>query len=257
MEYTIYYIFDKSNQNDYDYILTKNHLTKALYAIKNSKTETILKRILLNNNYETRVIKKYTDTSKDLLLNELKDLKASHKKKELIKNHNITKNNSLTIGKAREHFIYDFLTKNQLFNKDLHRAKYIYSEFDFYDNAYLYEVKSLTYSVNKYPTAIMNSSKIIYDNYIFIFEYTEANNEKHLYYHLYDVNRNYNQRYINPFNRLNTCKIIDIPITDLVRFYDGKNIIPFVNPCKSVTDITELQIFNEIIRLDEVKSSRN
>ena len=268
MEYTIYYIFDKSNQNDYDYILTKNHLTKALYAIKNSKTETILKRILLNNNYETRVIKKYTDTSKDLLLNELKDLKSHPLGKgdpkkggftgTLIEKHNITKQASLTNGKAREHFIYDFLTENKLFNKDLHRAKYIYSEFDFYDNnGYLYEIKSLTYSVNKYRSAVMNSNKIIYDNYIFIFEYTEANNVKELYYHLYDVNKKYNERYITPYNRLNVCSVIDIPICDLVRFYDGNQIIDFVNPCKTITDLNQLEIFKEIIRLDEVKSSRN
>ena len=103
----------------------------------------------------------------------------------------------------------------------------------------------------------MNSNKIIYDNYIFIFEYTEANNVKELYYHLYDVNKKYNERYITPYNRLNVCSVIDIPICDLVRFYDGNQIIDFVNPCKTITDLHQLEIFNEIIRLDEVKSSRN
>jgi len=256
MEYTIYYIFDKSNHNEYDYILTKNHLTKALYAIKNSKTETILKRILIINNYETRVIKRCTGVSKDLLMNELKDLKASHKK-EIINIHNITKNNSLSVGKAREDFIYIFLCENQLFNKDLHRAKYIYSEFDFYGNGFLYEVKSLSYSVNKYSTAIMNSNKIIYNNFIFIFEYTEANNEKHLFFHLYDANKKYNERYIIPYNRLNTCKVIDIPINELTKIYDGNQIIDFVNPCnKPLTDITDLNLFNELIRLDEVKANK-
>jgi hypothetical protein len=42
----------------------------------------------------------------------------------------------------------------------------------------------------------MNTSKIdIYKHMVFIFEYTDFNKEKQLYYHIYEHTRNYNRRY--------------------------------------------------------------
>jgi len=272
MEYKIYYIFDKSNQNEYDYFLTKNHISKALYALKRNKTESIIKRILQNNNYETRLFKSYINISKHLLIEEIKKIRAFHNinKRQMINYytnikatlplvkdyslHNLTKSQSLGYGKVREQYVYDLLCKYKLFNTGITRAKYIYSEFDFFDTYnYLYEIKSLTYSVNKYNTAVMNTSKLIYDNYIFIFEYTEGN-KKELYYHLYDNTKQYNKRYITPLNRLNTCEIIDIPINDLTKFYDGERIIPFKNPCKLIINKNELKLFQELIWLDDIKN---
>lgn len=265
MEYNIYYIFDKSNQNEYDYFLTKNHISKALYSFKRTKNETIIKRILQNNNYETRLFKSYINVSKHLLNEEIKKIRAFHNtnKRQMINYyttiadyslHNLTKNQSLGYGKMREQYVYDLLCKYKLFNTGISRAKYIYSEFDFFDtDNYLYEVKALTYSINKYKTAVMNTSKLIYDNYIFIFEYTEGN-KKELYYHLYDNTIQYNKRYITPLNRLNTCEIIDIPINELTRFYDGDNILTFKNPCKLITDEKQLKLFEELIWLDDIKN---
>lgn len=265
MEYNIYYIFDKSNVNECDYFLTKNNISKALYAFKRNKQETIIKRILHNNNYETRLFKTYVNISKCLLNDELKKIRAFHREnKTQMKQfyttitdyslHTLTKNNSLYFGKIREQYVYDLLCKYELFNTGITKAKYMYSEFDFFDtDNYLYEVKTLSYSIKKYNTAVMNTSKLIYDNFVFIFEYTETD-KKELYYCLYDANRNYNKRYITPLNRINTCEIIDIPINELTKFYDGEKIIPFENPCKLITDNKQFKLFEELIWRDEMKS---
>jgi hypothetical protein len=130
------------------------------------------------------------------------------------------------------------------------------SEFDFYDDEYyLYEVKSLKYSFDKYRTAIMNDRKLIYNNYIFIFEYTELNGEKQIYYYVYEPERVYNKRFIKPFNRLNYCEIIDIPIKELIMFYDGVNIIPIQKQNKIITDNNEIELFNDILITDKIKFS--
>jgi len=265
MEYHIYYIFDKNNQNEYGYFLTKNNISKALYALKRIKNKSIIKQILDNNNYETRLFKSYINIPKHLLIDEIKKIKAYHNEnRNQMKRyyntminyslHELTKNTSLCYGKIREQYVYDLLCKYNVFNTTIKRAKYIYSEYDFFDiNNYLYEVKCLTYSINKYNTAVMNTSKLIYDNFIFIFEYTEGN-KKELYFHLYDNTIQYNKRYITPLNRLNTCEIIDIPITKLTKFYNGENIVEFNNPCKLITDKTQLKVFEEIIWLDDIKN---
>lgn len=265
MEYNIYYIFDKSHENECDYFLTKNNITKALYAFKRNKNETIIKRILHNNNYETRLFKSYVNISKCLLNDELKKIRAFHiENKTQMKRfyttitdyslHTLTKNNSLNYGQIREQYVYDLICNNNLFNTGITRARYIYSEFDFFDtDNYLYEVKALRYSIKKYNTAVMNTSKLIYDNYVFIFEYTE-NDKKELYYYLYDANINYNTRYIYPNSRLNICEVIDIPINELTKFYDGEKIIPFENPCKLITDKKQVKLFEELIWRDEMKS---
>lgn len=255
MEYHIYYVFDKTN-NNYDYFLTRNNITKAIYSLKSSNKESILKTILNDGNYEAVIIKTFVDIPLIILKNELKIIKASHIHKKNILTHIETRDTSITYGKRREDFIYDLICKNHLFSNNIQRAKYIYSEFDFFDteDCYLYEVKSLTYSINKYRTAVMNTSKLIYDNYLFIFEYTEADNLKELYYHLYDKNFNYNKRFITPFNRLNTCEIIDIPVNKLTKFYDGDKILEFFNPCSLITDTIDIETFKKLIFNDNLKS---
>ena len=277
--YKIYYIFNKSNQNEYDYFISKNNISKMLYSLRRTKKNTIVKTILQTNNYETIIIKSFTNETRENVKNELKKIRLLSFSKGLTQTntktetdtllslskgltqtdnnfcstflksgtdnnfcstflksgtdtillHKKTKDNSVYNGKIRENIIYELLVKFNIFqienDYELYKSNYIFSEYDFFDNQYfLYEIKTLTYSINKYNTAIMNTSKLIYDNYIFIFEYTEVN-KKELYYHLYDVNYNYNKRFITPLNRLNMCEIIDIPINKLIKFYDGNQII--------------------------------
>ena len=292
--YKIYYIFNKSNQNEYDYFISKNNISKMLYSLRRTKKNTIVKTILQTNNYETIIIKSFTNETRENVKNELKKIKLSHTQTDnnfcstflksgtdtivkiddailkidtktnnnfcstflksgtdIILLHQKTKDNSVYNGKIRENTIYELLVKFNIFqienDYELYKSNYIFSEYDFFDNQYfLYEIKTLTYSINKYNTAIMNTSKLIYDNYIFIFEYTEVN-KKELYYHLYDVNYNYNKRFITPLNRLKMCKIIDIPINKLIKFYDGNQVIPILKSKFQNISRENINNFNNII----------
>jgi hypothetical protein len=275
--YKIYYIFNKSNQNEYDYFISKNNISKMLYSLRRTKKNTIVKQILETNNYETIIIKTFTNETRENVKNELKKIRLSHTqtdtKQSLSKGltqtenkfcstflksgtdaillHKKTKDNSVYNGKIRENTIYELLVKHKVFqienDYELYKSNYIFSEYDFFDNQYfLYELKTLTYSINKYNTAIMNTSKLIYDNYIFIFEYTEVN-KKELYYHFYDAKYNYNKRYITPLNRLNICEIIDIPINKLTKFYDGNQIINISKSSFQNISREHINNFNNII----------
>jgi hypothetical protein len=107
--------------------------------------------------------------------------------------HFQTKNKSLIHGLNREDEIFKKLY--QIIAGDIERAKYKFSFFDFYckSKPILFELKCLTYSISLYQNAIMNTSKIdIYKHMVFIFEYTDFNKEKQLYYHIYEHTRNYN-----------------------------------------------------------------
>ena len=281
--YKIYYIFNKSNQNEYDYFISKNNISKMLYSLRRTKKNTIVKTILQTNNYETIIIKSFTNETRENVKNELKKIKLLSLSKGLTQTdennfcstflksgtdnnfcstflksgtdtillHQKTKDYSIHNGKIRENTIYELLVKFNIFQienyYELYKSNYIFSEYDFFDNQYfLYEVKTLTYSINKYNTAIMNTSKLIYNNFIFIFEYTEVN-KKELYYHFYDVKYNYNKRYITPLNRLNICEIIDIPINKLIKFYDGNQIINISKSKFQNISREDINNFNNII----------
>ena len=246
----MYLIYDKDT-NDYEYFFTKNHISKSLYALKNTKKDTKIKTIINNNNYQTELLKIYSNNSREQMNQELKNFKECSyitlKKLTRIKGlnqtfflnydftlHTKTKNDNLKYGIERQNFIFDLINSNNIFGIKLFNAKYNFSEFDFYsNNFFIYEVKSLKYSYNKYPTAVMNTSKLIYPNFIFIFEYCEQNDigiKKELYFYKYDPNRDYNKRYITPENRLYNSEIIDIPINELIKFYDGSKVLEFDNP---------------------------
>ena len=76
--YKIYYIFNKSNQNEYDYFISKNNISKMLYSLRRTKKNTIVKQILETNNYETIIIKTFTNETRENVKNELKKIRLSH-----------------------------------------------------------------------------------------------------------------------------------------------------------------------------------
>ena len=97
----------------------------------------------------------------------------------------------------------------------------------------------------------MNTSKIdIYKHMVFIFEYTDFNKEKQLYYHIYEHTRNYNRRYITPNNRVNTCEVIDIPIHQLTLF-EPDTIYDF--NFENNQSILDIELFNELLKKDEFR----
>ena len=161
--------------------------------------------------------------------------------------HYKTKNQSLMYGLNRETEVYDIIKK--IFTGDIKRAKYKFSFFDFYShsNKILFELKCLTYSINTYKTAIMNTSKLEYNHMVFIFEYTNNDKTKSIYYHIYDESNKYNKRYLTPLNRLNSCEVIDIPICELVEI--EPNTIYDFDFTDSITD-TDTNNFNDIMKKD-------
>lgn len=268
-KYDFYEIKDLDNPKDQnDYFFTSNHISKFIYNNKRYKTPSKLQTILNNENYEIELIKSLVCYRKDAFT-ELALIKNSIpnetiiqdtliKKNDLVDDiilHNETKNKSLIYGLANEISVYNFLKFG--LELPLEKSVYPYSKFDFYNetNYFIYELKTLTYSVDKYKTAVMNTDKLIYNRIIFLFEYTnnETTERKALYYYVYDPKFKYNKRIIKPLNRLNYTEIIDIPVWRLKR-------LRYIEDFKLVNEIqnaneTEIKLFDEIINADKIQGS--
>ena len=102
---------------------------------------------------------------------------------------------------------------------------YKYHHYDGYSKKYQYEIKSLTYSVSKYTTAVMNASKIQKkkpdEELVFIFSYNNGENgaiNEELYFCIYDeaVFNEYNQRHLHLPNDVQEL-VFDIPIDHLTK----------------------------------------
>jgi hypothetical protein len=245
-----------------------NDKPRAIYQYKRAKKDTLIKSIICRNNYELILIKSYPNITKTEAKTEMEKWRKSYieiqttQTNKFIKEHtdgvtlhDITKQASLTYGLSNEFKILDYINTHNSFNSILTKTKHIYAKMDFYDtNCYMYELKSLTYSVDKYSTAIMNYSKLvnrknenIYKNIVFLFEYTNEA-KKELYYHIYDpLNNIYNCRTITPRNRKHECLVFDIPISELTRIYDDTKII--LQPIES---LLERESFRRIIDIDSL-----
>ena len=97
----------------------------------------------------------------------------------------------------------------------------------------------------------MNTCKLSYNHIVFIFEYTNNDKTKQLYYHIYDEKREYNKRYITPMNRLNSCEVIDIPTNELIEI--EPNTIYDFDFTNNITN-TDIEHFNEIMDNDTKKN---
>jgi hypothetical protein len=260
---SLYYIYRLSNENSCEYFFTRTHKAKAIYALKNSKKSSIIKTIL-HGEYKCEMVTAYHNVTREFIKNELQLFYAhngkikhvdyakkqtDNVKYENIKIHNNTKKLNLCYGLSRQELNFNLLNTHY-FKNELKQAIYKHSEFDFYhlDSHTLIELKCLTYPINKYTTAVMNTSKLIYDKYLFIFEYME-DDKPNLYFHHYDPNRNYNKRFITPKNRLNSCEVIDIPVKELRPITDlYKDTYLDVQFYSSISDRVK---FSELIFLDK------
>lgn len=252
--YTFYRIYDDKHSH---FFTTKSILSKALCNLKKSKDKSIIEMII-NDNYSIELLREYKFSEKptnDFLNSELDLWKRHYKSINAVKLHNFIFNKShieqerLKYGLVQQIDIYEHI-KNA-FLDTITKSNYFFSFFDCIGIKYLYEIKSLRYSINKYPTAIMNTSKLQYPHIIFIFEYTETQLRRSLYYHIYDNKREYNKRYIDvKCNDKLTIphEIIDIPINELI-LIDKNNKITIDN----LNDEEGIKQLKEIRFLDDEK----
>lgn len=238
MTYSFFQVRDFVTLKSY-YFFTSNNIHKFIYNRKRNKADSLLKTVLLNNNYQLECVKTM-ECNRLQAIEELKNIEETNcepKQEVIITNevkpirdspievkpierdshidlHHKTRTFSVAIGKNNEDRVFEYLTSQM--KMSIERATFKFCLFDFYDNSncILYELKTLTYSVDKYATAVMNYDKIVFHRMVFLFEYSNEDG-KCLYYHIYNPNKTYNKRMIKPFNRLNYCEIIDIPINEL------------------------------------------
>ena len=265
MRYYIYLIKDNETK-ERDFFVTKCRKEQAIYNLKNVKSDTKTKAIILKNNYTLKLLTEHDDINKEVVKNKLIEWKEHYdeideiNKKNFINNsiyalHNNTRTQSLKYGLKNEILILNDLNTNNTFNMKLTKSLYTKSKFDYIGDYYLFEVKSLTYSIDKYNTAIMNIDKVKdtdYNHFVFIFEYTELDNTKKLFYHIYDHNYNYNKRFITPKDRINKCEIIDIQKDKLRQLEYTESI-----SLPRIDDITDMIKFKAIIKSDKMMSQFN
>lgn len=252
--YTFYRIYDDKHSH---FFTTKSVLSKALCNLKKSKDKSIIEMII-NDNYTIELLREYRFSEKptnDFLNSELDLWKRHYKSINEVKLQRFIFNKSpegqerLNYGLTRQLDIY--LQIKNAFLDTIKQSKYYLSFFDCIGIKYLYEIKSLRYGINKYSTAIMNTSKLQYPYIIFIFEYTEEPLKTNLYYHIYDNKREYNKRYIKaPYKDKITIltEIIDIPTNELI-LIDKNNKITIDN----LNDEEGIKQLKDIRFLDDEK----
>ena len=235
MKYYIYYIKDNDCDRN-DFFMTKSGKAQALQSIKRTKCESNVKSIILNNNFTIKLLSEYDDISKTDAAKHLQEWRENYNDIEainrqiFIKKHTEKKDSQLKYGLQNEIVLMNKLNGNNTFNMELKKALFSKSPFDFVGRYYFFELKSLTYSFEKYKTAVMNTSKLIYKNLVFIFEYTETTGKKRLFYHIYDENKQYKKRNLYLFDRGIYNEVINIEKEDLFEICENEKIIlPEIN----------------------------
>jgi hypothetical protein len=115
-------------------------------------------------------------------------------------------------GKENEPIVLPIIT--EYFSRDIKQSTNKYSNFDFYDNIYKYELKSFRCNLNKFENVFIDDTKLE-KNTIILFKYDDA--LTYIKYNEEDF-KNYKKDYfqrkrtgINDRNKL----VIIIPIKDL------------------------------------------
>lgn len=217
-------------ENIEDIVATKQQINKYLLNLKRSKKLTDNIRTIITNKYTYILIEEFNYKSKKELnerLNELRLLQNNRKKHIEPKLINDLYNNALQY----EEEVHNIL-KTICCDSVIERSKYRYSKFDFYDLTYKYmfELKVNTYSISKYPNAVINIDKLVYPFLIIIFGYNETyydneiKNIVNYYYIEYDKCKfdNFNRRYIVNHKTGRSSLICDIPTTELKPLKDLK-----------------------------------
>lgn len=245
--YSFYEIFGNDSPNVKHFFTTRNHISKFIYNTKTNKTKhPEIKDLLCNEDYSLYLLKSIECSRAEALqaLNKL----STVSKREI---DELQKNISLEYGLSSEKKIYKLLKPMKMHIKP---SQYEFSPFDFYDevNHILFELKSLTYPIEKYPTSVMNTCKLIFSRMVFLFEYTSVVGKKELYYHIYDPSYNYKIDYIRASNRIQLNEVARIP-NPLLTKVDASfhHIINQIKPANA----EEVSAFNTLVDEDKLKAS--
>jgi hypothetical protein len=217
----IYYI---EFENENLIVATKQTINRYINGLKRKKFSCINPKNL--NNYPYILLEKFKYKTKQQLnekINEYKLLQNLRTKKieeeiieELYSKATDIEDNMLLLLK-------DLFPENNII-----KTKNRYSKYDFFDTTThnIFELKCNTYSITKYPNAVVNVEKLSYQGLILIFGYTEIkyNKEsksfmetKNFYFIQYDKEKfkQYNKRFIISKTTGRSSLVYDIPVTDL------------------------------------------
>ena len=114
-----------------------------------------------------------------------------------------------------------------VFGGNVMQTQYIYTKFDFYNESYLFEVKTRNICSSKFKTALINTGKIIDRNIIFMFQYLDK-----ILYIRYDkeIFDTFEIEYTKKLNTvLTTDDVYHIPIYCLTEINsDSKIVLPLL-----------------------------
>ena len=216
-------LFLLSYNGKYDIIATSQPLNKYTANLKRSKKISDELREIISNKYTYTFIEDFEYTKKQELNDRLNALMV------------LQNNRSKPIEQGLNNFLYNKgcqyeeevfkILKRICEGHDIKKTTNRYSKYDFYDDKSktFFELKTNTYSINEYPTAVINVEKLGYTNLVLIFGYTEfyydvTFKQKVNYYFIeYDeeVFKNYRKRYIVNHTTGRSSLVIDIPTEHL------------------------------------------
>jgi hypothetical protein len=197
-------------------VATKQNIEKYLNNIKtrnNNKCSLLLD--IVNSPYKTYFIENFSYHTKEEKTNRLLQIESKEK--------------DLKYGLTNEINVL-YIIQRYFFNDEiLPTANEKYCKYDYIGlkSQILYELKSNTYTYQKYKTAVIGVEKFIENHkQIFLFSYETNTDLKELYYFIVprDFNTRYKQRqiYLKERNKYNW--IYDIPREELILIKSNENI---------------------------------
>ena len=255
----IYLFSNNKDHNHYSFLTTaSNNINKIISQKRYSIKKSILQDIILTNDFSYQLIKENVNEKE--LTNELNFLNRNIKlilhqqdNKKMLEytktTHKITQEINLNYGLQRENELMDLL--GLFFGLTLTHSKYEYSLFDFYsNNGLLFELKSYTYSYNKYNTEIISTRKALSLNSVFIFSHQEEEDFSY-YYIQYDpvIFNNFEIVFIKSPNRNGQEECYKIEKQYLTKFNFNKKITTPLIPVE-----TEAELVLNIITTDQRRS---
>ena len=250
---------NNKDHNHYSFLTTaSNNINKIISQKRYSIKKSILQDIILTNDFSYQLIKENVNEKE--LTNELNFLNRNIKlilhqqdNKKMLEytktTHKTTQEINLNYGLQRENELMDLL--GLFFGLTLTHSKYEYSLFDFYsNNGLLFELKSYTYSYNKYNTEIISTRKALSLNSVFIFSHQEEEDFSY-YYIQYDpvIFNNFEIVFIKSPNRNGQEECYKIEKNYLTKFNFNEKITTPLIPVE-----TEAELVLNIITTDQRRS---